>query len=348
MLSIFESNKEWVEMYYSQGFYQYISSFLRWINKWIPFSIGDLIYCLLVVYLIFNFFRFIYRIKVSISKINYIKKVLVGVANRFLFLLIVFKMFWGLNYSRQGIVKQLNLEQENYTKEELVTLIENFIDSANFYRSQISDTALPILTTKESFEIAKAAYSNASLFYSFLNYRNPIVKGSLFSVAGNYLGFTGYYNPFTGEAQVRTDIPQIMLPFIACHEIAHQIGYASEDEANFVAFLIAEKSNNIYLKYSMCLEILDYALNDLVNMYLKKADTIKGCNMRFKLVDCFKPQVKKDRKTIKIFFAKNKKKMSNISTDVYDKYLKANNQEFGVESYSKVVNLMIVYNKSKM
>ncbi len=56
---------------------------------------------------------------------------------------------------------------------------------------------------------------------------------------GNYLGFTGYYNPFTGEAQVNTTVPQFLLPNIALHEMGHQIGYAKEDEANFSAYLAA-------------------------------------------------------------------------------------------------------------
>ena len=85
------------------------------------------------------------------------------------------------------------------------------------------------------------------------------LKPNLYSGLGNYFGYTGYYNPFTGEAQVRTDIPQILTPAIACHEVAHQLGYASEDEANFIAYLLCSHSNNIYFKYAITLELIDYA-----------------------------------------------------------------------------------------
>ena len=56
--------------------------------------------------------------------------------------------------------------------------------------------------------------------------------------------FLGYYNPFTGEAQVNTNVPAFVIPFTTCHEMAHQIGYASESEASFVGFLVIRNSNN--------------------------------------------------------------------------------------------------------
>ena len=35
-----------------------------------------------------------------------------------------------------------------------------------------------------------------------------------------FSGFLGYYNPFTGEAQVNTKVPQFVIPFTICHEMA--------------------------------------------------------------------------------------------------------------------------------
>ncbi len=64
----------------------------------------------------------------------------------------------------------------------------------------------------------------------------------MYSYLGNYLGFTGYYNPFTGEAQVNTTVPLFVQPFTTCHEIGHQLGYAKENEANFAGYLAAKSS----------------------------------------------------------------------------------------------------------
>jgi hypothetical protein len=72
---------------------------------------------------------------------------------------------------------------------------------------------------------------------------------------GNYVGFTGYYNPFTGEAQVNTTVPKFLQPFTASHEVAHQLGYAKEMEANFVGYLAASHSTDTLFRYSVYLDL---------------------------------------------------------------------------------------------
>src|SRR5687768_14965936 len=93
----------------------------------------------------------------------------------------------------------------------------------------------------------------------------PSIKPSFYSYAGNYLGFSGYYNPFSGEAQVNTTIPAFSQPFVSCHEIGHQLGFAKEDEANFAGFLSARKSPNPAFRYSVYFDMYGYALRDLFN-----------------------------------------------------------------------------------
>src|SRR6185369_11733527 len=94
------------------------------------------------------------------------------------------------------------------------------------------------------FNTAVAAYSNTCLENEFLDYRSSSIKPSMIGYIGNYLGFSGYYNPFSGEAQVNTTVPSYIKPFTTCHEIGHQLGYAKENEANFAGFLSAKSSNN--------------------------------------------------------------------------------------------------------
>ena len=51
------SYPDFVETYYSNGIYPYISGFLRILFGWIPFSFGDLVYTTLVILAI----RYIYK-----------------------------------------------------------------------------------------------------------------------------------------------------------------------------------------------------------------------------------------------------------------------------------------------
>jgi hypothetical protein len=58
------------------------------------------------------------------------------------------------------------------------------------------------------------------------------------------MGFGGYLNPFT-EAQVNYLGPMYSFPMTA-HEMAHQMGYASESECNFIGFLASVKNDNLH------------------------------------------------------------------------------------------------------
>ena len=77
------------------------------------------------------------------------------------------------------------------------------------------------------------------------------------------MGFSGYINPFTLEANINYNIPNISLPVTITHEIAHQIGYAFEDEANFIAIKTLTKSKNNYLRYSGNLMAVQYLLSEI-------------------------------------------------------------------------------------
>lgn len=333
---------DWVETYYSMGLYPVIANIQRILFGWIKFSMGDVLYTCFGIYLLILLVKFSYKLIIYPNKKHTALKGLLYCLNFVLVLYMVFKLLWGLNYNRQGIASQLSIRDEYYCKEQLDNLVNNLINEANELRQQISDTSLPVITVAESFTISKQAYKNIINKGAFRLYQHSI-KPSLFSSAGNYLGFTGYYNPFTGEAQVRDDIPSILLPFINCHEMAHQLGYASEAEANFMAYVVATNSNNIYLRYSMCLDILDYCLADLPAKYIednelkKLPERIKQISKRMNV------QIAKDRTAIKNFFLKNRKQTASFSMSVYDKYLKANGSTMGISSYDKVVGLVITY-----
>ena len=63
----------------------------------------------------------------------------------------------------------------------------------------------------------------------------------MYSLPLSYMGYAGYLNPFTLESQVNSKIPTLNLITTLLHETAHQMGYASEKEANFIAYYSAIK-----------------------------------------------------------------------------------------------------------
>lgn len=99
----------WVEKYYSNLFFPAFAQCQRFLLGWIPFSVGDLFYGLLVLLILFKtlgLFRDWHRRQVNRS---YLVKGMQQFIFLFLFVYVFFNLFWGLNYSRSGIGYQLAL-----------------------------------------------------------------------------------------------------------------------------------------------------------------------------------------------------------------------------------------------
>ena len=138
----------------------------------------------------------------------------------------------------------------------------------------------------------------------------------MFSYLGNYLGFQGYYNPFSGEGQVNTTIPRFLEPFVTAHEVAHQIGYAKENEANFAGFLACRSYPSNVFRYSMYLDMYNYALGEVY-----RRDTSLARSFQNKA----HPQIIKDQKEFRDFYRRYNNPVEDLIMWGYGHFLKANN-----------------------
>lgn len=335
----------YVERWYSVGIYPGIGVALRLLTRWAPLSLGDLLYACVIVWLIVKLVKWGRGLWNHAYPRQAFARLGLKLFNYLLGVYILFKLLWGLNYDRLGIAYQLQLSKDAYTKEEVSTLTNQLIDRLNECRRQLKDTLLPTPALDTIYRHAFRSYGRLADNYAFLNYSSRSVKASLFSPIADYVGFTGYYNPFTGEAQLRTDMPRILVPYVTCHEMAHQLGYASESEANFVGYLAAAASDDVYFRYSVYLELFSYAQGEEIALYVKTKD-FKGFesivkNNRNRLDTL----VKKDRRDIRGFFDQRKNRIAPAMTGLYDQYLKLNKQLEGMNSYNEVVGWLIAYQK---
>lgn len=327
----------WIEKNYSQGVYPVISKIQRLLFSWVPFSIGDVIYGLLnlvIIYKTVQFIRFLIKRKVNR---HYFKTGLQQLIFFFLFVYVFFNLLWGLNYNRKGIAFQLGLEVKQYTLADLDTLTTVIISRVNEYAGFVTEAQRDSFNNKKRlFNSAADAYTNVSQKYSFLKYSTQSIKPSLFSYLGNYLGFQGYYNPFSGEAQVNTTIPRFLEPFVTTHEIAHQIGYGKENEANFVGFLACREYDSKAFRYSAYFDMYNYSIGEV---YRRDTALAKSYQEKVHL------QVKKDQKEFRDFYRKYRNPIEPVIMWGYSNFLKANNQPAGKRSYNEVVAWLIAYYK---
>jgi hypothetical protein len=334
-----------LESLYATGFYPGFARLLRAFTQWIPFSLGDILYAIVLVYVCRKLFKLLLFIRQNRPEPAWWKQWLFRNLRRMLAVYVVFKVFWGLNYYRQGIAWQLQMKQEVYNKEQVKAITDTLISRLNDCRRQISDSVLKDRGLDTIFSEAYHCYQRAAAAFPFLRYSHRSVKPSLYSGIADYLGFTGYYNPFTGEAQVRYDVPRILLPYITAHEMAHQLGYASESEANFVGYLAAVSSNDVYFRYSVYLDLFSYAQAEEIKLYGQQKDFKAFESVVLHNRQSLDTLVKLDRKRIRSFFQKRQNAISPAVSGLYDQYLKMNQQLQGVNSYNEVVGWLIAYQK---
>jgi len=336
LIKIFSFFPPAVEKYYSLGIYQVIARLLRVLFGWVPFSVGDIFYAIVFIWLIFiivSFFRKLIGRQVHreyiLNSIGRSVKYLLGVY-------ILFNILWGLNYDRKGIASQLQLEVKPYSTQDLQHIVQIIVRRLNQFDSSARKNRDQLKKKSFLFDESELSYKNLSAKNAIFTYASPSVKPSIFSYLGNYFGFTGYYNPFSGEAQVNTTVPVYIQPFTTCHEIGHQLGYAKENEANFAGYLSARSSKDPAFRYSVYFDIYIYAATELY---------VRDSTLLVPIREQLNPDVRKDFRTLKEFFRKYNNPFEPYVRRLYGRYLKANNQPQGIMTYDEVIAWLIAYYK---
>jgi hypothetical protein len=251
-------------------------------------------------------------------------------------LYIVFNVLWGLNYDRKGIHYQMNFQREAYSKEDVINLNNVLLEQVNASKEALVREHIVYPSTEDLIIRTTHAFAEAAKKYPFFRYSTPSVKPSLFNFLGNYFGFSGYYNPFTGEAQINTDIPPFLQPYVNCHEISHQLGYAKENEASFAGYIVATASGDPLFMYSAYFDLFMYA-----NRNLYRTDSVAAKQF----LALLHPAVKKDIETLKAYYKKYENPAEPVFRWIYGKYLEANEQPLGMTTYSEVVADVIAWHK---
>jgi len=335
-IKVISKYPNWIETYYSKGLYPIISNFLRLIFGRIPFSFGDVLGFILSTLVIYHIYVLIkHRFK------HFIAKLLTLTA--FLSILYgCFYWFWGLNYFREPLSKNLGIEQNEYTTEELYSTLKKVVEKLNYHHFKITKNDTLIVqnpySTSQIYTKAIDGYNALSKTYPQFAYKTPSVKNSLVSLMHMYTGTSGYLNPITGEAQVNDRIQKTGFPATTCHEIAHQIGWSAENDANFLGFLSATANPDVYFKYSGYRMAFHYLSRDL-----KKRDE----NLAEQILAMVNKGVTKDFKVTYKHWQQYENPIEPYLKKGYSSYLKANNQSKGIKSYSYVVDLLIAFDKKK-
>lgn len=331
LLQVLKHFPGFVEQYYSLGAYPILSKVSRYLFGWVPFSVGDVFYILIGILAIRWVFKNFRRLQLE-PQWFFID--IIGTVSIVYFM---FHVLWGFNYYRLPLHQSLQLESD-YTFDELLTTTKRFIEKSNaMHRELGSGNSLKIelpYSQTEMFKISLNGYKNLEQEYPQLKYSPRSIKKSGWSLGLTYMGYSGYLNPFSGEAQVNNLIKTYKFPVVACHEEAHQIGYAAENEANFIATLATLHNDDAYIQYAGYI----FALRYLINEVARNDEAVY-----YELEKTLNPGIRASYKEMRDFWTEYDNPFADFSVIFWDNFLKANNQSDGIKSYNYMVALVVNY-----
>ncbi|MCR3923276.1 MAG: DUF3810 domain-containing protein [Firmicutes bacterium] len=332
-----ERSPYWVETIYSRRVFFAMNQILSRCTGHLPFSLAEMVVLLLGIIAVRVIGIFI--VKMVTDKENRLKRVANFLANTLIVISLIyfaFNLVWGFNYYRLPFATIAGLEVEPTSVVELEGLCKSLIDKANRQRTTTAENNEGVMRLRDGrahvFTSAGEGFSMAASIYPQLGGTYGQAKGVRISEVMSYANITGIYFPFTGEANVNTTIPDYMLPSTTCHELAHQRGFAREDEANYIAYLTCILHPHPDFQYSGTLLAVIYATNALYRHDPERAQL---------LTTEYGAGLQRDLAHRRLFWQRYEGPLENISREINDSYLKANRQEDGVHSYGRMVDLLL-------
>jgi len=306
------TNAEAVERLFSRGLYPALAAPFSRLTALCSFPIIEPLLVLVVLFIIVSILR--RRLFPALA--------ITG------FFLSLFIAGWGLNYDRLPLENTLSLPVQPSALSELEALCRSLVDSANAWYTAPEEGRDLFSGADEALRLA------ADGGWPIPKGRFGTPKEALISPLLSRWMIEGITSPFTLEALVNGNIPDVSKPFVACHEAAHLRGFAREDDANLIAFLACVSSNDPYYRYSGAFSMLLHCLEAL---HSADADAYLACSA------ALSPEVLADIAKHAAFWNEYRDKpAANAVTKINDRYLQAmTNGEQSTRSYGRVVDLLL-------
>jgi hypothetical protein len=313
-----------------ESFFEFQKKLHQILFSWMPFSFGDVLYILLGIFLLY----YIIKCFKKKSRRNALLKLLL-IINIFYF---VYQLFWGMLYFQTPIIKKLST-QEKPTIEKAKRLALKYLEKCKETRQLVKENKSGVFIVTDLKSVQQEILLQQTKLPAYISNKSvPQVnsfKPSLFKNVMSFTGILGYYNPFTAEAQYNSELPSTFLSFTLAHESSHQLGFAREQEANFIGYLIGINSQNPELQYSTEYFTLKSLLNFIAD---EDPEFVKSA------LKNYSPAMKRDRAYERSFILKHQGLLDDFFGFTNNLFLKGNQQE-GSITYSYFIDLLLNYEK---
>ena len=346
LIHLARGNAEAVERLYSCGLYHGMATALTALTGRLPFSAMEVILLLLVavalLYLVF-WVREVIRQKGRWWLVCLKRLWIVASAASAVF-------FWfiltgDLNYYRIPVGQSLGLQTEATDVETLRSLCYLLAQQAAELRPECEEDADGVFASSVSYaELAKTASEAVTALdglygvqlFDLAGRTRP--KAIHFSEVMSYIQLTGVIFPYISEPNINVHQPAYGISSTMCHELSHICGFMREDEANFISYLACYHSGNTELRYSGAMMGLIHATNRLYRY---------DANAWQEICSLLPDGVLRDISANSRYWKKYETPVGETADRWNDAYLKANAQTDGVQSYGRMVDLLIAFYRAQ-
>lgn len=328
------------EEVFAKRIYKVHSIVVSAVTGWIPFSLAEFIVVAGPVVCLVLLIRFI--VHMVRNKENRFARCLLGIINVACVaavILFVYVIGCGVNYHRVSVADYRGITVRDSSKEELYGLCAGLAEQAAELRAELveyedEDGVLRLSgSNRELGKQVQEAYEKLSVELPVLKGFYPAPKCITSSKVFSSMEITGVFTCWTMEANVNVDIPDYSRAFTMAHELAHLHGFMREDEANFLAYLACMASEDPMVRYSGTMLALIYAGNALAGQDMELYGELWGM---------YHPGMLRDFADRNAYWEQYEDTVISETADkVNDVYLKVNEQEDGVKSYGRVVDLLL-------
>ncbi len=339
-LFVAKRNVFFAEEIMAKRVYQVLSVIVARVTGLFPFSLAECTVFVAPVLGLFLLIRFIvHMIKKKEARFERGMLAILNVGCVISVVYFVYVVGCGVNYHRASVAEYKGLTVQDSSKEELAALCDELAEQASELREQLvmyeneeGVFTLPF-SKRELAKLARDSYKGLAKELPLFDRYFPKPKSISVSEWFSKMELTGIFTCWTMEANVNTHIPDYSIASTMTHELAHIAGFMKEEEANYIAYLACMVSESPIVQYSGVMHALVYAGNALAG---------QDSALYSELWTKYHPGVVRDFRANSAYWDQYRDTIISKAADkVNDVYLKANEQEDGVKSYGRVVDLLL-------
>ena len=306
------------------------------VNAHVPFSVAELLIALAVIAaLVYIVFQIVLLVRRG-ERAARLYRTFITLFTAVTAIYALFCLLWGVYYYADDFAQKSGFENKEISVEQLESVTRFFAEKAKEYAARVprDERGVCCSDARKILSRSPEVFATTEEQYPCLAGPPLAAKGILCSRVMSYLDFSGFFFPFTAEANVNTDMPVCDLAATVAHELSHQRGVAKEQEANFVAVLASLNYGDPDYVYSASLLAYTHLGNALY-----KADRAAW----EEIFDSLGEDVLRDLLESRDYWRQFDTPVQTVSNTVYENFLYSYDQELGLKSYGACVDLLVNY-----